>query len=162
MNWPIILPILFLLVIANGAPIIVREVLGDRFARPVDGGAVLGDGRRLFGPKKTIRGIVAAIAATGLIAPVVGIPFISGILLATASMIGDLLSSFIKRRLGIASSDSVLGLDQGLEALLPALVVQQRFSLTLIDVLVIGVAFFALSILISRLLYWLNIRKHPL
>lgn len=161
MNWPIILPILFLLLIANGAPIIARIILGKRLAQPVDGGAVLGDGRRLFGPTKTIRGIVAAVAATGLIAPAVGFSFLSGVSLAAASMTGDLMSSFIKRRLGIASSESALGLDQGLEALLPALVLHQHFSLNLVDVLVIGAAFFALSLLISRLLYWLNIRKHP-
>ena len=123
---------------------------------------MLGDGRRLFGPTKTIRGIVAAVAATGLIAPAVGFSFVSGVLLAAASMVGDLMSSFIKRRFGIASSDSALGLDQGLEALLPALILHQRFALTLVDVLVIGVAFFALNVLISRLLYWLQIRKHPL
>ena len=162
MNWPIIVPILFLLLIANGAPIVVREILGNRLAQPIDGGAVLGDRRRLFGPTKTIRGIVAAVTATGLIAPMVGVSFISGVLLAAGAMIGDLVSSFIKRRLGIASSDSALGLDQGLEALLPALLLQRHFSLNFIDVLVIGVAFFVLSILISRLLYWLHIRKHPL
>ena len=162
MDWPIILAILFLLLIANGAPIVAREILGKRFARPVDGGAVLGDGRRLFGPTKTVRGIVAAIAATGLIAPMVGITFISGILLAFGAMIGDLMSSFIKRRLGMASSDSALGLDQGLEALLPALLLHRHFSLNLVDVLIIGAVFFALNLLISRLLYWLNIRKHPL
>ena len=161
MNWSNILPILFLLLIANGAPIIVREILANRLARPLDGGIVLGDGRRLFGPTKTVRGIIAAVVATGLIAPAVGISFVAGVLLAAGSMIGDLMSSFIKRRLGIASSESVLGLDQGLEALVPALLLHRRFSLTLLDVLVIGVVFFVLSILISRLLYWLRIRKHP-
>lgn len=45
-----------LLGFANGAPIIVRNLLGDRFRWPIDANLKLVDGHPLFGPSKTVRG----------------------------------------------------------------------------------------------------------
>ncbi len=42
-----------LLVIANGAPILINNVLGKRWAWPVDNHLKLPDGHRLFGNTKT-------------------------------------------------------------------------------------------------------------
>jgi CDP-2,3-bis-(O-geranylgeranyl)-sn-glycerol synthase len=75
---------------------------------------------------------------------------------------GDLLASFIKRRLGITSSASALGLDQSLEALVPALVCRTPFAFQATDILIIVLAFFVLEIMLSRLLYRLHIRNRPL
>jgi CDP-2,3-bis-(O-geranylgeranyl)-sn-glycerol synthase len=77
-------------------------------------------------------------------------------------MVGDLLSSFLKRRLGIASSDSALGLDQGLEALVPVLAMQAQGALRFSEAFVIMGAFFVLDVGLSRLLYTLHMRKRPL
>jgi CDP-2,3-bis-(O-geranylgeranyl)-sn-glycerol synthase len=154
--------ILTLLVVANGAPIIARELLGDRGNWPLDFGWIFLDGRPLLGPSKTIRGVVAAIGATGCAARLVGIDFSTGAYVGLLAMIGDLLSSFVKRRLGIASSDSVLGLDQGLEALVPVLVMQATWALRLSDMLIIIAMFFIVDVALSRLLYKLHIRKRPL
>jgi CDP-diglyceride synthetase len=157
-----IVQVLCLLIVANGAPIIARNLLGERYNRPIDGGVVFVDGHRLLGPTKTIRGIVAAVGATALMAPFVGLSCLTGALFGLYTMGGDLVTSFIKRRLGLSSSESVLGLDQGLEALCPILVFRARFALHLPEVLAIMVAFFLLEIVLSRLLYWLHIRNQPL
>ena len=60
----LILQLLILLAVANGTPVIAKLILGDKFAAPVDGGALFADGRPWFGPSKTIRGLVLAVLAT--------------------------------------------------------------------------------------------------
>jgi hypothetical protein len=153
--------ILSLLVVANGAPIIARDLLGERGAWPLDFGWIFFDGRPLLGPSKTFRGVVAAIGATGCAALLFGDDFATGASVGLLSMIGDLLASFLKRRLGIASSDSALGLDQGLEALVPVLVMQAPWALRLSDMVAIIAMFFIVDVALSRLLYKLHIRKRP-
>jgi CDP-2,3-bis-(O-geranylgeranyl)-sn-glycerol synthase len=113
---------LFLLLVANGAPIIAQNILHERLNDPLDGGRTLADGRPLFGPTKTVRGLLAAGAATGCAALLVRRPGLTGVCIGLCAMGGDLISSFIKRRCGIHSSDSALGLDQSLEALVPTVV----------------------------------------
>jgi hypothetical protein len=54
---------------------------------------------------------------------------------------GDLLASFLKRRL-----ESALGLDQSLEALVPALVCRTPFAFRATDILIIVLAFCVLEI----------------
>lgn len=162
MQYAVMGQILGLLLVANGAPIIVRDLLGDRGNWPLDFGWVFFDHRPLLGPSKTIRGIVAATGATGCAALLFGYDFAVGASVGLLVMIGDLLSSFLKRRLSIASSDSALGLDQGLEALVPLLVMQEHWALRLTDILAILAAFFIVDVALSRLLYKLHIRKRPL
>lgn len=152
---------LFLLIVANSAPILARDLLGERGNWPIDRGIVYRDGRPLLGPTKTLRGILAAVCATGLAALPVDIDVITGALFGLCSMLGDLASSFIKRRLGLESSASVLGLDQGLEALCPLLVFRVRFDLQVADIVVISAAFFVLDLVLSPLLYRLHIRNRP-
>lgn len=48
--------VLFLLTMANGAPVVGKRILGDKIAFPIDGGLILGDRQPLFGKSKTIRG----------------------------------------------------------------------------------------------------------
>ena len=162
MNYTIIAQLLLLLVVANGAPIITQNIFGDRFTQPLDCGIIFFDGRPLLGPTKTIRGIIFAVFTTALIAPLLGIFFVTGALFGLCTMLGDLVSSFIKRRLNINSSDSALGLDQGLEALLPVLIFRSQFALQAIDIFAIVGAFFLLEIVLSPLLYRLHIRNRPL
>ena len=162
MQYAVMGQILGLLLVANGAPIIARNLLGDRGHWPLDFGWLFFDGRPVLGPSKTIRGLAAAIGATGCAALLFGYDFATGAYVGLLAMIGDLLSSFLKRRLGIASSDSALGLDQGLEALVPLLVMQEQWALRLSEMLAILAAFFVLDVALSRLLYKFHIRKRPL
>ena len=63
-----LLQLLILLVVANGIAVVAKKLFGGAFARPLDGGALFVDGQPLFGPSKTIRGIVVSILATSICA----------------------------------------------------------------------------------------------
>ena len=71
------------------------------------------------------------------------------------ALLGDSLTSFIKRRLGLASGGHAPGLDQVLESLLPLLIVQQRLDLTLS-----GILSLVLSFIILDLIFW-RYYAHP-
>jgi CDP-2,3-bis-(O-geranylgeranyl)-sn-glycerol synthase len=109
----------------------------------------------------TVRGLLAAVIATGCAASLFGRSFLLGVLLGLCAMGGDLVSSCIKRRLGINSSESALGLDQSLEVLAPALVLRTAFAFQGAEIVTVVLAFFALEIGLSRVLYRLHIRDRP-
>jgi CDP-2,3-bis-(O-geranylgeranyl)-sn-glycerol synthase len=112
MQLELVIKFLVLLTIANGTPVVAKKLLGEFLSAPVDGGLRLGDGRPLFGPSKTQRGIAASLIATTLSAPALGLAWTTGLLAGVAAMAGDLGSSFIKRRMGLPSSGRALILDQ--------------------------------------------------
>lgn len=153
--------LLLLVLIANGAPVIAHCLLGRRWGRALDGGRLFADGRPWLGPSKTIRGILAALLCTGAAAVLVGLPASIGLQVAAAAMLGDLLSSFTKRRLGIASSDMALGLDQIPEVLVPALLVGAQLGVTPAGMAGVVAAFVVLELVLSRILFALNIRRRP-
>jgi hypothetical protein len=153
--------LLLLLTLANGAPVIAKLLLRDRFSTPLDGNRKFIDGRPLFGPTKTIRGILIAIVVTAAAAPLIGLNLEIGILIGATAMAGDLLSSFCKRRLGRAPSSRATGLDQIPESLLPLLACRQALALTVADILVGCGLFFAGELLLSRLLFKLRLRERP-
>jgi CDP-diglyceride synthetase len=129
------LRLLLLLGVANGMPVLARRVFKDRLAAPIDGGVAFVDGRPLFGRSKTIRGIAASVAFTSLIGLLLGFDLSTAASFASLSMVGDLASSFIKRRLGFETHAQAFGLDQLPEALLPLLVLQKTLGLTWVDIL---------------------------
>jgi CDP-2,3-bis-(O-geranylgeranyl)-sn-glycerol synthase len=94
-------------------------------------------------------------------APLIGLNPTIGAIAAGAAMAGDLLSSFLKRRLNLPPSNQALGIDQIPESLLPMLVCRGALQLTAIDI-VLGVGmFFAAEIALSRLLFRVNLRDEP-
>ncbi len=153
--------LLLLLLIANGSPIVVRELLGSGFDRPLDGGMVLADGHRLLGSSKTWRGLVAAVLVTTLSALALGWTWQIGVTIGVFAMLGDTTSSFIKRRLGMASSTMAPGLDHIPESILPLLVCKPLLALSWTQVLLLSLGFMAANLLLSRLLHRLGIRRHP-
>jgi len=153
--------VLLLLLIANGSPIVVRELLGSRFDRPLDGGKVLADGHRLLGPSKTWRGLVAAVSVTTLFALALGLPWEIGVTIGVFAMLGDTASSFIKRRLGLTSSTMAPGLDHIPESILPLLACKPLLALSWTQVLLLSLCFMAANMVLSRLLHRLGIRRHP-
>ncbi|HXP72742.1 MAG TPA: CDP-archaeol synthase [Stellaceae bacterium] len=156
-----ILQVMILLTLANGTPVIAKRILGDRFAYPLDGGALFLDGRPLLGRSKTARGIVLSILATSLGAPLVGLAASVGFLVGSIAMAGDLFSSFLKRRFDLPSSSRATGLDQIPESLFPLLACRVTLPLTLGDVAVAVAIFFLGEVVLSRLLYKLRIRDRP-
>jgi CDP-diglyceride synthetase len=150
-----------LLAVANGAPVIAAKVLGERFSCPLDGGVEFIDGRPLFGKSKTVRGIVISILLSTLAAPLLGLDWWIGAAVGSAAMAGDLVSSFVKRRLNLAPSSRATGLDQIPESLLPLLACRSALALSILD-MAAGVAiFFVGEVILSLLLYKAHIRDRP-
>jgi CDP-2,3-bis-(O-geranylgeranyl)-sn-glycerol synthase len=152
---------LLLLGIANSAPIFAKRLLGARLRMPLDAGLIMPDGRPLFGVSKTIRGIVVSLFVTSIAAPILGLGWSVGASLAAASMAGDLLSSFVKRRMGLAPHAQAFILDQTPEALLPMLLLRAPLGLGWGDVAVGLAIFIGLEVVLSRLLFRLHIRDRP-
>jgi CDP-2,3-bis-(O-geranylgeranyl)-sn-glycerol synthase len=161
MQLDLVIQFLVLLTMANGTPVIAKKLLGGALSTPVDGGLRLSDGRPLFGPSKTLRGIAVSVMATTLSAPALGLAWTTGLLAGVAAMAGDLGSSFIKRRMGLPSSSRALILDQVPEALLPALVCKSLLVLAIVDVALIVALFTVGEIVLSRLLFKLHVREQP-
>ncbi len=111
--------------VANSSPV----VLGG--GTPIDLGKKFIDGKPLFGPGKTIRGFIGGVLAgtlTGVILallhpyvwieePLPGLSTLSiylqlSFLLSSGALIGDLVGSFIKRRLDIPRGEPAALLDQ--------------------------------------------------
>jgi CDP-2,3-bis-(O-geranylgeranyl)-sn-glycerol synthase len=155
------LQLLLLLITANGSPILATRLAGQRWSRAIDGGHRAWDGRPWLGPSKTWRGLFSAILITVPMALLLGQGVWLGLAIALGAMTGDLLSSFLKRRLGITASGQAVGLDQIPESLLPLLLVGPVLQLTRGDLLILVGGFFVLELGLSRILYALHIRRRP-
>ena len=160
MHAALIAQLLALLAVANGTPIILSKVFG-KATLPVDGGAVFADGRPLFGASKTVRGLVLSILVTSAFAPLIGLNWKVGAVVGSTAMLGDLLSSFLKRRLNLDPSSRYIGLDQIPKSLLPLLACRLFLPVTLLDIAAATVIFFFGALVLSRILFTLNIRRQP-
>jgi CDP-2,3-bis-(O-geranylgeranyl)-sn-glycerol synthase len=147
--------------LANGAPILAENMLRSRWTKPVDFNAAFLDGRPLFGRSKTWRGLCAAMVTATVGAVAVGLSPGIGALIGAGAMFGDLLSSFVKRRLDIPSSGMALGLDQLPEVIIPLLLVRSDLGLHGGEIVALTALFFVLELIISRVLFRLKIRKQP-
>jgi hypothetical protein len=153
--------LMILLAVANGTPVFGKKLLGNLFAAPLDGGVRFIDRRPLFGTSKTIRGIVLSVLATSLAAPLVGLDWKVGTITASGAMAGDLLSSFVKRRLGLTPSSMAIGLDQIPESLIPLILCRLQLPITVFDVAIGVILFFVGELILSRLLFMAHVREQP-
>jgi hypothetical protein len=161
MHFALVARLLILLAVANGAPLLAKAMLGTRFDRALDGGATFPDGRPWFGPAKTIRGVVIALLATALAAALMGLGWKVGALVGAGAVAGDLFSSFVKRRLGLASSSMAIGLDQIPESLFPLLASRILLPLGWLYILAGVAVFFVGELVGSRILFRLKLRDTP-
>ena len=161
MQYVAVLQLLILLMLANGSPVVAKRIFGDFCSWPLDGNIKFVDGRPLFGASKTVRGIVVAIITTSAGATLLDLEFTLGLVVATTAMAGDLLSSFLKRRLGLPPSSRAVGLDQIPESLFPLLACRQALALTAVDIIVGTAIFFVGELLLSRVLFNLRVRDRP-
>lgn len=110
----IIYPIIYIFpaYAANGIPVIIGN---RRKLKPLDLGKKL-NGKRIFGDHKSLWGLVGSLIA-GTVVGLIEYPFFPymlpiSILLAIGTNVGDLLGSFIKRRINFRSGSSLPLLDQ--------------------------------------------------
>jgi CDP-archaeol synthase len=157
----VITRLLFLLLLANGTPVLAKKILGNRFSRPLDNGARFLDGQPWFGKSKTIRGVLLSVLATAAGAQIMGLKAKTGALVGALAMSEDLFSSFLKRRMRLPSSSRASGLDQLPESLFPLLACRRALSLSVVDTTVAVATFFVGEILISRVLYKFRLRDRP-
>lgn len=153
---------LLLIGVANSAPILIRQLtLFDKFSYPLDCRARFIDGRRLLGDAKTWRGLIAALILTSICSLLAQTGWLTGFIVGLLAMLGDSLSSFSKRRLGMAPSAMAIGIDQVPESLLPLIYMHYQWQLGWMKVVLLLVIFLMLELSLSRVLYRLHIRKHP-
>lgn len=157
----LILQLLVLIALANGTPVIAQKLLGGVFNQPLDAGIVFFDGRPLFGPSKTVRGIALSMLMTAGFAPVIGLEWKIGLMVATMAMVGDLFSSFIKRRAALPPSSRATGLDQIPECLFPLLACRLTLGLTALEITSVVAIFFVGEVSLSRFLFRWHVRNRP-
>jgi hypothetical protein len=152
---------LILVLVANGSPLLATRIFGAWGAAPLDSGALWRDGEPLFGKSKTIRGVLASFVAASIAAPLLGLDWRIGALAAGGAMAGDLLSSFIKRRMKLPPHSMAPGIDQAPESLLPLIFCMAALRLTLADVVIATALFWIGELILSRALFSLKIRERP-
>lgn len=155
------LKLLVLIVGANAAPILANHVARWLPATPVDLGFNFIDKKPLFGTSKTWRGLACALLFGALLGGLLKFPVTLSLGVVSLAMLGDLISSFLKRRLDLPASDRALLLDQIPESLLPALWAQQLLGLPLASIVWIVFLFIILELAVSPVAYRFRIRKKP-
>ena len=121
--------IIILLLAINLAPPLLAVYFEEFGNLPVDRWKKYRDGRPLLGPHKTYRGLIGGILAGLVFGVMLGFPFWLGICAGALSMLGDLVSSFIKRRIGQPSGTMAPVLDQAFEGLLPLILLGSYYNL---------------------------------
>ena len=155
------LQILIILLAANGAPVVAALLLQSRGHLAIDLGRQLPDGHPLFGASKTWRGLAAALIASCALSLYFGYGLGFGLIAGTLAMAGDLLSSFVKRRRGLAPSARFRGWDQVPESLLPAMYATAFLGVDWWWAIIWSLSFTLIQMLVSRPLFWLHLRKRP-
>ncbi|MBI5635377.1 CDP-2,3-bis-(O-geranylgeranyl)-sn-glycerol synthase [Candidatus Micrarchaeota archaeon] len=152
---------------SNSTPV----VLGG--GKPLDLGKTLWDGRRVFGASKTIRGLLSAlVVGTFVSIPLSLFPqFLPGFsleqkitvafLVSLGAMIGDLIGSFSKRRLGFGEGESFIVTDQLLFLAVALLLSSTYVKIGLYDIVALVVVTFVLHVLFNQIAHRLGLKKVP-
>ena len=122
--------ILILLFLINGTPPVLTFFFPEILKRPLDNNYNFWDGYPVLGKHKTIRGFFSAVIAGSLFGYFIGFSLFISILAGLFSMLGDCISSFIKRRLKLKEGTSIPGLDQIFEGGFPLLLFYWVYSLS--------------------------------
>ena len=144
---------------ANAIPVIFGS------GKPVDFGIRFFDGRPIFGKNKTMKGFLLGLLGGTVVGLVESYLFaysiFFGFLLAVGALIGDLMGSFVKRRLGLAPGALLPVFDQ-LDFVIGALVFSYPLAmLSWKIVLLIFTITFPLHLLTNFLAYKIGFKKNP-
>ncbi len=137
---------------ANGMPI----VFGGGF--PLDFGKNWSDGRRIFGDGKTFQGLVFGIGIGILAFGLIQNNILLAFSLAVGAMLGDLIKSFVKRRLDYKSGQKFFPWDQ-LDFLIGATLLSSLVQVPPLKfILIIFIITPAAHIVANRISYFLGIK----
>ncbi|MEM1685787.1 MAG: CDP-2,3-bis-(O-geranylgeranyl)-sn-glycerol synthase [Acidilobaceae archaeon] len=148
--------------VANAAPVLSKG------KKPIDFNKKFIDGRRLLGDGKTWEGLIVGLTAgtiTGLILALImreSILIEIGILASLGAMIGDIIASFIKRRLRLERGEPAPILDQlnfYIGAVIVLYIAGYRFTLAIL--LILAIISGLLHILANIVAYKLKLKKVP-
>jgi len=150
---------------ANAAPVLFGG------GKPIDLGRMFLDGKPILGSNKTYRGFVSGILigtlvgwVQSMLAPTLGLRgggVLLGFTLSLGALVGDLLGSFIKRRLDIKPGDPFPVSDQidfVLVALLFSLAVEPPTLLAAVIVILLTPP---IHLLTNFIAYLLRVKKKP-
>lgn len=157
--------------IANGTPVVVMKNIKGH---PLDFGKFFIDKKRLFGDSKTFEGFFSGLLVGSIVGLILGLfcqdtyNFVSIVVTSVASslgaMIGDLIKSFFKRRLGIESGGKLPVADQldfylgaNLFLLLLPHTIKPKLSIFVLGLIVIPM----LHVLTNRLAFKSGLKKVP-
>lgn len=143
--------------IANATPLIIV-----RSGHPIDLNKKFIDGKPLLGPGKTIEGFFAGFISgtlTGLIQNPSN--FMRAFTLSLGAMLGDLLGSFIKRRLNIGRGKPAPFLDQA-TFIIVALLLSSKFEqYTLGEMFTIILITIPIHLITNIIAYIIGIKRVP-
>ncbi|MGC8719046.1 MAG: CDP-archaeol synthase [Thermodesulforhabdaceae bacterium] len=146
-------------------PPVLAVIMEDRWALPLDFNRRFLDGKPILGKHKTIRGIVGSTVAATVTASAFGLTHSEGFLLALLGMLGDSITSFIKRRLDKPSGTIMPVIDQLLEGLLPLIAIKELHQIGMISFILILFIFslgaYAGSIFYKNILLVKPIPEYP-
>ncbi|WP_035244608.1 CDP-archaeol synthase [Desulfonatronovibrio hydrogenovorans] len=152
--------LLLLLWLINFTPPLLAFFLEDSLNKPIDLGRTFKDKKPLLGPHKTWRGLAGALLCGSFLAMLLGLPFWLGLATAILSMTGDMVSSFIKRRLNKPSGRNFPVLDQFFEGALPFLVISPYLGIGYIRSFIL-IILFCLGAYIGSVFYKSILLKEP-
>ena len=140
-----VIRIALFLIWANFLPALTKILLRRRFNRTLDNGLKWFDNRPIFGSHKTIRGILASLVGSTAVFPLLGVSWKVAMTAAMLAMVGDLTTSFIKRRLNLHSGQDIWVLDHFLESFFPVLYLRPYFQLSWFQVFWVLILFIVLA-----------------
>ncbi|MEM3716150.1 MAG: CDP-2,3-bis-(O-geranylgeranyl)-sn-glycerol synthase [Candidatus Bathyarchaeia archaeon] len=152
---------------ANASPVLFGG------GKPIDFGRKFIDGKPIFGPHKTYRGFIFGLLVGTLvgyvqefIAPTYGLPagsVLRGFSLSLGALTGDLIGSFIKRRLNLKPGAPLPVIDQlsfVIFALLFSLIIEPS-SISFMGAALIIVLTAPIHILVNIIAYLLRLKETP-
>lgn len=154
------LRIIIFLLLVNGLPPLFAVFAQSWLNYRLDAGKTWFDGWPLFGSNKTVRGLTVSICGGTLGFQVLGQSWLIACITATLAMTGDLVTSFIKRRIHIESGKDFPILDQTFESLFPLLFLNYFVELNIIQNIAILLVFITFAYSSSRI--WQYITERPL
>lgn len=146
--------------VTNATPLLVIKLIKQ--GHPIDLNRIFMDGKPIFGPGKTIEGFLIGFligTITGIIQDQSNI--LRAVTLSIGAMFGDLVGSFIKRRLNIRRGDPAPILDQS-SFILGAILLSSYFeNYEIKEVLMIVLITIPLHIFANKLAYIFGLKKVP-